>query len=247
MQRFSYLLPTLGLVVLACSDLDRTLPAAGGGQQDEADQLADDDDSASADDDDSASADDDDSAGVIVVGDPGEAFLGRSYCLDWDSVDFIRPAGLAGTLAGFGISLNNSRLILNPVAVDLAVGQLSMLAAVSAGAGCSPDPSLGVLDLTATQPGSYVPPHFAVGPQDLVVSVFNLYDAELEGDFTADASQIVAGSLVGLIDIDVYASVLCQNPVGAGSWPCVTCPAGGNCVELEAVNGVWTDSGLGPL
>jgi len=210
---------------------------------DDDDTTGDDDDSA-GDDDDSA-GDDDDSASV----DPGLSFVQRTYCLNWDSVNFQSPPGLVATLGGFGVNLADYPLLLSPTAVSIPVQEILMVLAATQMGTCSQDTNLSTYNLTASEAGRYVAPHFEVGPSDINIGTqfgtLTLYNAVFQGDFTGDGEQVHQGSITGQLDITAYSGFLCG---AASSWTCAPCPSGvGSCVDLVATDGVWDHNGEGPL
>ena len=212
------------------------------GKPDDDDTSGDDDD-ASDDDDNDHNDDDDDSAAV----DPGLGFVNRSYCLEWDSMNFQSPAGLVGMLGALGVNLNDFPLLLSPTGVAIPVEEILMLLAAAAPGTCTQDPNLSTYNLTAAQAGHYLAPHFAVGPSDISittpVATLVLYNAVFEGDFTADSSQVIRGAITGRLDVSAY-SGYCS----ALGWTCTPCPTGfGTCVDLITSDASWNDSGAGPL
>ena len=220
------------------------------GKPDDDDSVGDDDDSVgddddSAGDDDDSAGDDDDSASV----DPGLSFVQRTYCLNWDSVNFQSPPGLVATLGGFGVNLADYPLLLSPTAVSIPVQEILMVLAATQMGTCSQDTNLSTYNLTASEAGRYVAPHFEVGPSDINIGTqfgtLTLYNAVFQGDFTGDGEQVHQGSITGQLDITAYSGFLCG---AASSWTCAPCPSGvGSCVDLVATDGVWDHNGEGPL
>lgn len=267
MLRLHFLIGALALslaLIPGCSALDDRLSG------DDDDLLADDDDSGnddddSGDDDDSTNSkpgdddtgDDDDDAGDDDSGDdddsaavdPGLAFVNQTYCLDWGSVNFQSPAGIVGILGGFGVNLGDYPLLLSPTAVSIPVEEILMVLAATSLGTCDQDTSLSTYNLTATQAGRYVAPHFEVGPSNINISTqladLALYEAVFAGDFSGDASQVLRGSISGQLDISAYSSFLCGASTG---WTCLPCPGGsGTCVDVLATDAVWNDNNQGTL
>ena len=231
----------------AGSDDDDSGDEEAGDDDDTSNEETDDDDDTSNEetDDDDDSGDDDDSATV----DPGLAFVNQTYCLDWGSVNFQSPAGIVGILGGFGVNLSDYPLLLSPTAVSIPVAEILMVLAATSLGTCDQDASLSTYSLTSDQAGSYVAPHFEVGPSNINISTqfgdLALYDAVFSGDFNGDASQVVRGSISGQLDISAYSSFLCGASTG---WTCIPCPGGsGTCVDLLATDALWTDNHQGPL
>jgi hypothetical protein len=217
--------------------------ATTGGKPDDDDtNHGDDDDTNHGDDDDTNHGDDD------TTVDPGLAFVDVTYCLDWDSVTFQSPPGLVDILAGFGVSLTDFPLLMSPTAVSIAVNEILMVMAAATAGTCHQDTSVSTYDLTSSQAGTYIAPHFSVGPSDIAMNtpIGNLavYETVFEGDFTGNASQVVHGTISGRMDVTAY-SGLCGAATG---WTCTACPSGtGLCVDLLADGAIWDDNGLGPL
>ena len=260
----------LGLAIMqGCNE-------SGGRLSDDDDDLVDDDDSAASNDDDSS--DDDDSASVATgddddssdkgggddddssngetgddddsaTVDPGLAFVNRTYCLDWGSVTFQSPAGIVPILGGFGVNLSDYPLLLSSTAVSIPVEEILMVLAAASLGSCDQDTSLSTYNLTSSQAGHYVAPHFEVGPSTIHISTeygdLALYDAVFSGDFSGDATQVRHGSISGQLDISAYSSFLCG---GSTSWACSPCPGGsGTCVDLLATDALWSDNNQGAL
>ncbi len=226
--------------------------SANGGTSDDDDATSKPDDDDSVGDDDDSAGDDDDSAGDdddSVSVDPGLAFVQRSYCLNWDSVNFQSPPGFVDILGGYGINLADYPLLLSPTAVSILVEEILMVLAATQLGTCSQDTSLSTYNLTVSEAGRYVAPHFEVGPSDINVGTqlgtLNLYDTVFAGDFTGDAEQVVQGSITGQLDISAYSSFLCSSSLG---WTCAPCPTGvGTCVDLVATDAIWDHNNEGPL
>ena len=245
----------LALLATACSELG----SLGRGSNDD-DSSADDDDTGSGDDDtgpgdddtgpgdddDSVLDDDDTSGDDDSAADPGIAFVHAVYCLDWNTVTFQSPPNLVGILGSFDVSLTDYPLLMSPTGVSIPVHEILMVMAGTIVSTCNQDTSLSTYDLTPTQAGSYTSPHFSVGPSDVNLTTplgdLALYETVFEGDFTGDATQVVNGTINGLLDVSAYSAFLCNN------WNCLPCPVGGgDCVDLLADGAVWTDNGQGPL
>ena len=201
-----------------------------------------DDDDDDAVDDDDATGDDDD----VTPGDPGEAMVDQTYCIDWDSADITDPPDIAGLLSGAGITLSDYPLLLSPTAVDVPGGTIDMLGATASPTTCTQDMTMSTLPLTDTTPGSWAPPHFVVGPTDMALNIPSvgllvIEGAILEGDFTGDAQQIVNGSMDGFINVG-------SLPGACFLLTCATCPSGvGDCAVFAFANATWDNNGMGAL
>jgi len=178
-----------------------------------------------------------------------ELFVGRTHCLDWNSVFISDPAGITGLLNTVGIDLTDYPILLSATAADANAGTVSMMSAAAQTGSCNQAPGLSTWDLTASQPGSYSNGHFSVGPVDMGImlgaSSLDLYDVTIEGDFSADGSTITNGTLNGELDID---------PLGLPWGTCLfalnchNCPSGsGTCITLSAEQAVLNDNGQGAL
>ncbi len=198
---------------------------------------------ATAGDDDDATADDDDAT-------PPEpdSFVGTTYCLDWTSITFSEPPNLLASLSVVGLTLQDYPLLAEPTAVDLVNDDIWFLTGTAQTGTCEQNLAVGTTDLTATGPGSYVDPHFEVGPMPFSitasVTTLDIFELEFTGDFTADHAQIINGTLGGELDITTYAATC-----GFLSWTCFPCTGNpsATCVYVAGTGGVWTDNGLGPL
>lgn len=66
-------------------------------------------------------------------------------------------------------------------------------------------------------------------------------DLVVTGQFSADASQIVDGTLSGYIEVSALAGA-CYV------FTCQSCPTGvGDCVTFAVTEATWNDTGTGPL
>ncbi len=204
-----------------------------------------DDDDATGDDDD-ATGDDDDATGPPP--DDPQGMVDRTYCLDWSSVTVVDPANLFSILNILSISVTDYPLLITPTAVDVANGQIWMMVTGALQGTCDQDLAISTVDLTATQPGVYSPPLFEVGPGDFstVIDGFQLtiFQMELTGQFSQDSTEIYDGTVAGqfLVPPD-YTSTACALLA------CVPCPGqpSASCLNFEAENAVFTDTGAGPL
>ena len=215
---------------------------------DDDDTTAGDDDDTTAGDDDDDDDDDDDTTPIGPPPDDPTGMENETYCLDWSTVNIIEPAGLLTLLNTVaGIDLTQYPLLMEPTTVDVANSQIFMMMTGASQGTCNQDLSVSTVDLTATQPGSYTPPQFIVGPGDFstVVSSFalNIFDLEISGQFSQDNLQVTQGAFNGNIDITAYASTAC--------WllSCFPCPANSalECVSFVADQAVWDVTTNGPL
>ncbi|HCP45987.1 MAG TPA: hypothetical protein DIU15_08105 [Deltaproteobacteria bacterium] len=256
----AFLLATVSLSPGCSSSIRNQSQGSSGGEDDSAQEpdggdtvssddddsaaAADDDDSAAAgDDDDSAAAgDDDDSADFI---DPGDAFVGVTYCIDWDTVTLTKPADFAFVMLA---TVGQFPLLLNPTGVAIAANEIIMIGGTAMQDTCSQDLTMPTVNPTETTAGTYTPPHFKVGPVDIDLQTNSgsmaLFNFMVEGDFSGDASQIRNGVLEGAIDITAYASFACNGTPS----PCYPCPSGtGQCIDFRGEDAVWSDNGEGPM
>jgi hypothetical protein len=176
-------------------------------------------------------------------------FVDRTHCLDWNTVNITSPSSMASHLSSMGINLSDYPVLLGTTSVDEAAGEISMLAGSAIAGSCGQDLSQQTYDLTAAQAGTYSGGHFAVGPADMEIALgtltVQLYDVEIEGDFSSDGTTITGGTLVGELDISNL-----SLPWGACTFAlnCHSCPTGGNdCVTFEAEAAVLNDNGEGVI
>ena len=252
-MRGSYLfLAALFLFLLGCPQPRQTSGGDDDDNEDDDDSVADDDDVQPDDDDvqpddDDVQPDDDDVQPDDDDADPGDAMVDVTYCLDWDTANITEPPGIAGLLGMAGITLSDYPILLSPTSVDAAAEQIELLGAGAVATTCTQDTSASTYDLTADGPGSWVAPHFEVGPTSLAIALdpsigdLALEGAVLQGDFTGDASAIVNSTMDGYINVttlDGACFIL----------TCVTCPSGtGDCAVFAFDSATWNDNGLGPL
>ncbi len=185
--------------------------------------------------------DDDDDVG------PDEPFIDITYCLDWNTVNVTDPAGLMWVLGLMGYDLSDYPVLLSSNGVNTSTNSIWMLGAAAVTGTCNQDTTYSPIDLTSTSPGTYVEPHWEVGPTTLTVPTpqftLNVYDAVLTGDFTGTWDQIVNGTIEG--EMEIPASMVST----ACAWlSCYTCSSGaGDCVDFAADSAVYNDNGQGPL
>ena len=255
------LLLTLGLGCGNSGRLNDDDDSSGIGSDDDDSTAADDDDSTAADDDDSTAADDDDATGDDddATGDDDDAtgpppdepegMLGRTYCLDWNTVTVLDPSNLFSILSILGVNVTDYPLLLTPTAVDVTTGEIWMMVTGALQGTCAQDMTISTVDLTSTAPGDYSPPLFEVGPGDFstVIDGLNLtiFEMELTGQFSQDSTQITQGTVNGqfLVPPD-YESTACALLA------CVPCPgsaSGSSCLNFDSMGAVFTDTGAGAL
>ena len=210
--------------------------------------VGDDDDSTGSDDDDDATGDDDDTTPIGPPPDDPTGMQNETYCLDWSTVNITQPPGLVTLLSTVaGINLADYPLLMEPTTVDVANGQIFMMVSAAQQFTCNQDLTVSTVDLTATQPGTYAPPEFIVGPDDFSTAIqsfqLNLFDLEISGQFSQDNLQVTQGVFNGNIDITAYSSTACFL------LNCFPCPGNPSleCVSFQADQAVWDKTANGPL
>ncbi|MCP4868766.1 MAG: hypothetical protein GY898_08610 [Proteobacteria bacterium] len=209
------------------------------------DDASTDDDDASSDDDD-ASSDDDDVAPDDDDTTPAEepAWVDETYCLDWDQTSIVEPSALLGTLNSIGINLEDWPILLTPTGADESAGSIWMMSGTALQGTCTQNTTISTTNLTQASAGTLTGSSFSVGPVDATLAAgilsTTVYDAVITGTFSSDAQEIFDGTLTGLMDVATI-------PGACFLLTCVTCPSGGDCVTLTALDAVYAATGAGPL
>jgi len=202
----------------------------------------------------STSSDDSDGDSSTDNGDidqstPSLPFVGKTHCLDWDTVTISDPSQMNGYLSDAGVDLNDFPLLLSTTSMDPVTGELSVLGGTAQTGTCNQDLSQPTIDFTAAQPGIYNGGLFEVGPVDMPIilgaETYQLYDVVIDGEFSPDGTTITDATLTAELDISNM-----DLPWGACLFAlnCHACPTGNNdCVTFLAEGAVLNDNGQGPM